>query len=153
MMFYIKEYDYSYLEQCRNLKLKDSDVEEMKAINPDATTSDTISDSLACSDISYMVFNDDILVALFGIRVEDSFNIIWFLSSDMSLTKRSFLKDSKDVLDIITREYGTVSNIVSTDNKESIKYLKFLKFEFGDDMINVNGNNFKHFWKHRGNYV
>lgn len=151
----LKEYEYSDLERCRLMKLKQSDVDEFTILSPHTSMSDIISDSIAVSEISYLVLLDNNVEAMFGIRTDqEGFTIVWFMSTDkINLFRHKFLRVSKNIVDLMLKEYSPLTNIVSAENETSIKYLKYLGFEFGEEPVMINNRVFYSFWKHRGQNV
>lgn len=71
---------------------------------------------------------------MFGVvpdyRYEGS-GIIWFLGTDCILEmKTQFLRESKDWLATVTKNYHAVGNFIHEDNGVHIKWLKWLGFSF-----------------------
>jgi len=69
----------------------------------------------------------------------------WLLCTDKINThKRGLLKKARPIIDAFKDKYKHLSNYVSIDNDNAIKFIHHLGFEFGS-IVNFNGNKFINF--------
>lgn len=110
--------------------LRDQDKKELAAMGVDEE--ETLQHGLKHSDECLTVVVDSKPVAMFGVvRHTDISGIIWFLGTDgLFHISRRFLRESKQWLNHITKNYRLVGNVVHVDNTVSIRWLQWLGFTF-----------------------
>ena len=78
---------------------------------------------------------DYMLIASFGVCPTDDPKVgcAWLLGTDLMPTiKKTFVKHSKEYLDELMGDYDYLTNIVSMNNKLSVRWLTWLGAEFGE---------------------
>jgi len=105
---------------------------------------------------NYTIIDDDNrVVAMFGVvpasettKPEFAHGIIWLLGSDlMKYHTRQFMRNNLKWLNLMQNDYPYVSNYISTANKKSIKWLRWLGFEFNLKTILVKGHEMVYFYR------
>lgn len=124
--------DYEHIEQMLAEGLRSADLLEIGACghSPRHSLEKGLRSSLPC----LAVVNQGKCCGMFGVvpdsRYEGS-GAIWFLGTDRILEmKTQFLRESKEWLTEITKNYRAVSNFIHEDNALHIKWLKWLGFAF-----------------------
>jgi len=100
---------------------------------------------------TYTVFDSEEVVAMFGVvskRNDLRKGSVWMLSSNkLDNYWKYFTKRTKKWTDYFLSDYDYVDNVISIDNKTSIKWLKWLGFTINDKEILVKGNKVLYFYK------
>lgn len=117
-------------------KLREADRNELYASDgqdPDLT----LIKSWQNSKRRWSAFHNDTLAFVFGVTVSkdmsEGIGIPWLLGSDEVLkVRKSFIKESNKYLDLMLSEFDILVNLVDTRNTLSIRWLKWLGFEFKD---------------------
>jgi hypothetical protein len=93
------------------------------------------------------VLVDDIPVILFGCADNDSFGVPWMLATDdIKKIGIQFILGSQEYVNRWFEQYKLLTNYVHAHNKVSIRWLKWLKFNFLETVL-VNGEEFIRFEK------
>lgn len=72
----------------------------------------------------------------------------WLLGTDMLTdSTRLFIQFSRLILKNMSEGYSRLENYISVENKPTIRWLKFLGFEFGEQIESVTGVKFIKFYK------
>lgn len=107
--------------------------------------------SFHLSDKCYSIKTRDFrLIASFGVcPTEDpDTGCAWLLGTDLMPTiKKTFVKHSKEYLDDLMDGYERLTNIVSMNNKLSVRWLTWLGAEFGES----HGSDYRRFTINRKN--
>ena len=93
---------------------------------------------------------DYMLIASFGVCPTDDPKVgcAWLLGTDLMPTiKKTFVKHSKEYLDELMGDYDYLTNIVSMNNKLSVRWLTWLGAEFGES----HGSDYRRFIINRKN--
>lgn len=93
---------------------------------------------------------DYMLIASFGVCPTDDPKVgcAWLLGTDLMPTiKKTFVKHSKEYLDELMDGYERLTNIVSMNNKLSVRWLTWLGAEFGES----HGSDYRRFTINRKN--
>lgn len=94
--------------------------------------------------------HDYMLIASFGVCPTDDPKVgcAWLLGTDLMPTiKKTFVKHSKEYLDELMGDYDYLTNIVSMNNKLSVRWLTWLGAEFGES----HGSDYRRFIINRKN--
>lgn len=76
--------------------------------------------------------------------------VIWQLGTDaVKLHKRAFMVESKKVIEQMLTRYKYLTNVVCMENKESVRWLKWLGAEFQEGTAMVMGKPFARFYIER----
>lgn len=74
-------------------------------------------------------YGDQVACILGCVGVDGKFGVPWLLGTELSKkVKRAFLKEIKDCLGTMIKEYKFLINYVHPKNKQSIRWLKWLGF-------------------------
>jgi hypothetical protein len=85
--------------------------------------------SLKYSDEIWAIIDDDKYEAFFGVCQGDGYGIPWFVSTDkFEEFKIAFARQSREYVKYMLKRYKKLQNYVSTDNRKSIAWLKWLGF-------------------------
>ena len=100
---------------------------------------------------TYTVLDDGYVVAMFGV-ISNADNIkkgtVWMLSSEeLDKNWKYFTKRTKKQCNYFLSDYEYVHNVMSTEHKTNIKWLKWLGFEFKKQNIIVKGVEVLYFYK------
>lgn len=116
-------------------RLRQADKDELYATNgedPDKTLIESWNDSKH----RWSVWLNDYLVCVFGLteyKPISNIGIPWLLGSDDVLKiRKTFVKQSISYIDLMLDEFQHLFNFVDARNKASIRWLKWLGFEFHD---------------------
>jgi hypothetical protein len=91
--------------------------------------------------------NDDI-VCMFGIVPDGKRGIIWLLGSNLvDIYQREFIKNNRKMLNMMQEDFPHVGNYISLENKKSIKWLRWLGFEFSSKKTLVKGTELVYFYR------
>lgn len=95
--------------------------------------------------IAYAVIDDDKVLAMFGVvpvRFEQG-HMIWLLGTHrLERYKKRFVRQSKDILEEWQRDYGVLYNFVHEDNRQTVRWLKWLGASFGEPYETQTGARF-----------
>lgn len=152
----IEQYTPFMRGEVLNMKLREQDIEEVKASNGLAPV-EALKISLDVSDKIWVARYKDKIIAVFGraIHPEDSrVGIAWLLGTDeLSQCRKSFMKYSYAMVqkDFYTDGVELLMNFVSRKNFDSMKWLAWLGFSFDvqDFFLNDGVTPFKRFIKWR----
>ena len=118
------------------------------------TKDDFITD-LATADWNKVVLIDGEPVMMYGVTAyEDMFNtgIAWMLrTAGLDLARREFLRQSRNAVNEMQKDYLTLMNMVHTENKMAIKWLKFCGFTFTKHVQLIKGEPFVVFYRNKRN--
>tara|TARA_B110000438_G_scaffold210106_1_gene202040 strand:+ start:111 stop:569 length:459 start_codon:yes stop_codon:yes gene_type:complete len=82
---------------------------------------------------------------IFGVCNQSTAPAPWLLCSDkIHKHKKSLLREAKPILNAFKEKYGRLSNYVSVNHDESIKFIHHLGFEFGE-IADFNNHKFINF--------
>lgn len=125
--------DYDEIEK---LELREQDKEELLA-STGKKQKQALLESLFGSKYTWVVIIEGKIEAVFGLgeNVSPPFGIPWFLASNkVNLFSYTFAKESKKFVDkVLPLYYPTMCNLVYANNKDSIKWLKWLGFTVEED--------------------
>jgi len=102
------------------------------------------------------VDQDNNIVCMFGVvlvndameRPEWNHGIIWLLGSDLMDTYyRDIIRVNKKWLNLIQVDHNYVSNYISIHQEKSIKWLRWLGFEFNSKSVLVKGVEMVYFYR------
>jgi hypothetical protein len=107
--------------------------------------------SYELSEKCYSIKTDEyMLIASFGVCPTDDPKVgcAWLLGTDLMPTiKKTFVKHSKEYLDELMGDYAYLTNVVSMNNKLSVRWLTWLGAEFGES----HGSDYRRFTINRKN--
>lgn len=135
-------------------RLRSADLQEIQALRGSAPIATVLEDGYRFSEPCYTGTLDDKPVVMFGVApIFDRDYIlkagsIWLLGTDAISEKIPipFLRWSKEMLPIITKQYDVVFNVVDKRNEVHIKWIKWLGFSFIREVsIGINGEPFYEF--------
>lgn len=92
------------------------------------------------------------IVGIFGVSAQgvlSSTGCPWMLATPLIErrdVKREFIAGSRVALGWLAQDFSRLWNVVSVENRAAIRWLGWLGFEFGD-VVDVNGQPFRYFWK------
>lgn len=121
------------------LELRESDVKEIKGftgLSPEEALLNIVKDY----DSLYLIRDGyDRLLGIFGVILNESYTDrvgeVVFLASDPLIEehKKEFIKKSKGTVEMLLENYDYLYNYVSSDNKDSIRWLEWLGFKIYKD--------------------
>lgn len=115
--------------------MRKSDRDEVMASN-NYTSRECLDESIKISHFAYTVKFDDTPVMIFGLVKPSALSDIgvpWALGTDGVFNgTREFLKRSVVLRDMMLEECSMLTNHVHCDNRQSIRWLKWLGFKFDD---------------------
>jgi scaffold protein Gp13 len=80
-----------------------------------------------------IIGNTGCVEGLFGIQPEGIFGRVWMVGSD-ELTKnplrRQFIRECKTYLDVLSRGYGAIGNVIDERNTVHVRWLRWMGFTF-----------------------
>jgi hypothetical protein len=101
-----------------------------------STPSTALNKGLQISRACFTAWKDDKPIAMFGVvpqNINPKIGVVWLLGSDDMLKhKKQVIKVGRIFVESLLREFVTLMNYVSSDNKKAIKFLKMLGAEFWD---------------------
>ena len=134
---------------CDNMR--DIDLLECKAMS-DKEPFPAILEAIAKSERTLCAYADGDLVAIWGIGKMGMFSRSgspWMLCTPRVYDKqvrRQFLRRSREEFSSLTRGFSRLSNVVHKDNALSIRWLKWLGFDFPEGHeVELKGEPFVHF--------
>lgn len=119
------------LEAVRGLALRQADMTELLDMAHARTVPDALEECLSLSSDTFVVLKDSTICGVFGVSTSKSFAIPWLLGTDEMCTL-SFCKQAKQVVREWSLRYPPMYNLVWSENKTSIRFLKWLGFAFPD---------------------
>jgi hypothetical protein len=138
----VKKLEECNLKEVLNIQLKKSDMDEL-ALLKYYNSKDAILQSINCSELNNVIFNKrNEVVGIFGLSIDNDKNgIPWLLTTNG--IDEIWFEISRYSKKIINNEYLKLSNnklynIVSKENKKSIKYLEFIGFKLTEFKENKN---------------
>lgn len=155
MKAYIEPYVPQMRDEVVNLKLREADVVEVKAslnMNP----KQAIEESIDNSSILWIIKYDNKIIAVFGVaRLNQTTGIPWLLgSTELHKIKFRIIKYSQLVVDnmfFYDNDVKCLTNYVSVEHTDAIKWLKWLGFTISEDVTFLSDTTipFKQFYKWR----
>ena len=138
----------------RNMKLRDEDEEEVKALLGDVDVAEALITSVKVSSVTYAVFYDNELCFVFGLvdsPTDSTKTSPWMLGTNESLKHvRPLLRFSKMIISAMLEGYSTLENVVWEGNTKHIVWLKKTGFTFDNDRdIIINDSKFLYFYMER----
>ncbi len=117
------------LEDIDGLVLRKSDYDELKACSADSPE-EQLRDSWETSDMIWTIWVGDTVAGVFGCAGhEGRFGVPWMLGSDLTKKVRKvFIVDAKNYVEIMLDKYKRLVNFVHVDNKQSIRWLKWIGY-------------------------
>jgi len=89
------------------------------------------------------------VIALFGVNIHSGQTLAWMVTTDELTAKKNWrpvASLARKYIKYFVRKYGTLTNFVWTQNHRVLRWLRFHGARLSDDIININGKNFKQFW-------
>lgn len=132
--------------------LREADLQEIEALTDELPLKGLL-DSFQHSNVCRVGLVNDEYVCIYGVQRESLLGdrgLIWMLGTDL-LPRHwiRFLKENGDEIEEITANTSYVENWCDARNKTTIRWLKWLGFEFADAKPHgIRGLPFYHFWKH-----
>lgn len=144
MIFKITEYDTHYIDDLI-ANIRESDYKEYEQMGMELSFHKAVYESVKTSIECYCL-TDRIgkVIAIFGAskEVPTGGRIVWALGTDLvDHNKKTFMKATKHTLNEWVDKYGLLWNSVAVWNDKSIRWLKWLKAEFGKPILQ-NGHEF-----------
>lgn len=134
--------------------MREADVVEVMA-SGGFTPYEALDISIAKSQFAAVAWVDDEPCAVYGLIVQDALSgvgVPWMLATENALKhRREFLKQSPGIITQMLNICPTLYNYVHAENTTSIRWLKWLGFEFEDALpLGQNGELFHRFYRERG---
>lgn len=93
--------------------------------------------SIECSDYVWVITYKEEICGVFGLSIFEIngrvIGVPWLVSNDIPLScgnQRKFIRVAKDVVGYMTMKCDVLCNVISTENTQSIKWLRSLGFNF-----------------------
>ena len=101
-----------------------------------------------CADVEcYAATHDGVPFVLFGCNREGAVGVPWLLATESIHTHSTwFLRQSRRICSDWLKRYGILTNFVHAENEECILWLKWLKYEFPEEVF-FHGEKFYRFEK------
>lgn len=121
------EKDCHYL----STRLREDDYQEIKAMTGYPALESLLA-GLHLSDVPMVICNEqNIPVAMLGVVPQGLLGFIWMVGTDdLKKISLSFLRNSKDVCDVMKDKYQLLYNFVDARNTLHITWLKWMGFTF-----------------------
>lgn len=145
--FRCKKHEESFLNEFLK-DIRKADIEEISAFTNDIRKE--LEESIQNSNVAIKVLSkDNKPLCIYGVTKIKGIegHMIWCVgTNEMMKYKKSFVKMSKHILGNWKKQYGTMYNCVSVDNKKAIAWLKYLGANFSEPFpISGTGKNFMNF--------
>ena len=142
-----KKHEESFLNEFLK-DIRKADIEEISAFTNDIRKE--LEESIQNSNVAIKVLSkDNKPLCIYGVTKIKGIegHMIWCVgTNEMMKYKKSFVKMSKHILGNWKKQYGTMYNCVSVDNKKAIAWLKYLGANFSKPFpISGTGKNFMNF--------
>lgn len=142
-----KKHEESFLNEFLK-DIRKADIEEISAFTNDIRKE--LEESIQNSNVAIKVLSkDNKPLCIYGVTKIKGIegHMIWCVgTNEMMKYKKSFVKMSKHILGNWKKQYGTMYNCVSVDNKKAIAWLKYLGANFSEPFpIGGTGKNFMNF--------
>lgn len=124
-----------------NLDLRNADKEELEAASG-APWKEALANSVAGSDISWVITLDDEIVGVFGLsELEPHVGVPWLVATDkLGQFSFRFAKESKLVIELMLMLYPVLINFVYSKHTEAIRWLEWLGFSVDREVQVYIGN-------------
>ena len=123
-------------------KLRQADKDELAGLS-DITPEEGLWQSFYQSNMRWAILLDGEVVCIFGCGDRCP----WMLASEkLPLIRHAIAKNSRKYMRFMLRQHGFLFNFVDSRNALSIKWLKWLGFEFGEPFAGKNGTTFYPFF-------
>lgn len=110
---------------------RETDKQEVKDLTGRTDLAQLLKDSHKVSEECLVAEDSEGPVAIFGVSKE---GVVWLIGTDRMRRYSEYLKgDAATILAFWRRRYGTLHNIVSSQNKVAIRWLKRLGFTIHED--------------------
>lgn len=152
-------YEEAFRDRVLELDIGELEANELRALGGTKTAREMLDESLKVSKHTWFGVEDDKVVAVGGLSlhpIEEGIGIPWLLSTDIFMKNHLFTINSLTT-SLIEHSFNNLSlylltNQVSLDNKPSIKWLKYLGFEFMEQPKLINGVWFDTFYMYKEDY-
>jgi len=135
--------------------MRQADVDEVVAAGH--TPREALIIGMVSSDSCVTLLYNDIPVVIFGILSVTLLGNVgrpWLLgTTDAPKHRRAFAQLPKYYLDSMLEMYPVLENYVHVKNRVSVRWLKYLGFQFDEPVTLPNGEQFIRFWMKRGDNV
>lgn len=115
--------------------MRDGDVQELRELGCD-NPEETVFRSARHSDACFVAYRDGLPAAVFGVGPSATLGRVgvpWLLGTDAVVTgARYLIADGREVVRSWQRRYILLQNVVSVNNKVSVRWLSRLGFTFGE---------------------
>lgn len=150
-------YDESFKDRVLELDIGELEVRELIALG--GSPKEMLEDSLNVSKHTWVGFEEGKVVAVGGLSLhptEEGIGIPWLLSTD-TFTRQHLFTINSLATSLIEHSFNTLglyllTNQVSLDNTPSIKWLRYLGFEFMSQPKLINGVWFDTFYMYKEDY-
>ena len=136
------------LEHAKQLanNLRQIDILELKATNPDRTPEKVLTMSYHASVKSYAIVEEGECLGMFGVvPVTNTIGVPWLLSTDKFFEQHStkFARQCRAYLQEMAEGFGYLTNYIAADNKKCQHWLKWLGFTIYEEYpVDFNGTPF-----------
>lgn len=152
-------YEESFRDRVLGLDIGELEVKELEALGGGKSIREMLDESLSVSEHTWVGIEKEKVVAVGGISlhpIEEGIGIPWLLSTD-TFTKQHLFTINSLATSLIEHSFNTMglyllTNQVSLNNKPSIKWLKYLGFEFMEQPKLINGVWFDTFYMYKEDY-
>jgi hypothetical protein len=138
-------------EDIEGLVLRDSDLEELKACCSQSPE-EQLKETWESSDMRWTIWAGGKVAGVFGCKGQvGKFGVPWMLGSKLTeKIRKVFIVDAKDYVEIMLERYKFLINYVHVDNKQSIRWLKWIGYTVKDPQpFGEFGNLFHPFFRKR----
>lgn len=158
-MMEIIYYEEKYRDRVLDLDIGELEINELVALGGDKSAKEMLNESLNVSKHAWFGVEDGKVVAVGGLSLhptEEGMGIPWLLSTDTFMRKHLFTINSLTT-SLIEHSFNSLglyllTNHVSLENRPSIKWLKYLGFEFMEQPKLINGVWFDTFYMYKEDY-
>jgi len=111
-------------------------IDQLEAACMGLTAKQSLIRGLNSDDLTLTALDkNDVPFAMFGCGLVDGMGYIWCVGTDgIEDNSYNFIKASRKWTQIMTKPYGVTFNFVHAENKTAIKWLKFCKAQFINEL-------------------
>lgn len=132
MKAYIEPYVPQMRDDVVNLKLREADIEELRAATGESPEV-VLAKSLDASDITYVIKSYDRILGVFGVTphaFEECYGVPWLLMTEevVSSIRFPFLFGCKSVIQMFHSKYPHLLNLIDSRQTKYMRWLTWLGF-------------------------
>jgi len=132
-------------------RMRPMDRFEFKVMSGGRPALDSLEELLRRSRRAAAAYHDDNLVCCYGVVAQTALSTIghpWMCATPMiasPVVRKKFLRHSIEELAWMSEGFDMLWNLVSTENKIAIRWLKWMGFNFTGDQVGLRGHPFAYF--------